>query len=481
MLAMWRLGKLAIVLGALCGTIPALAADVVLLPDPVAGAGVTEAEAEAIWLLVAEVMNDNEFVVITEPVLERVMGPVLRDCRATSSPEACASIALTSLPARLAVLLTMRSEGERLMLEVSFVGQETASPVQQMAVPVEMGKQRRVALQVTMFSLDVAEEEGQLPPAMVEAARRMVDASRPAPPDPVRVPPVDDLFGFDEDEELLADEDLMDETPQREPEEDERLPVPGAPRDDVPSRLYAGSERPFAARRGTGDQWLKEKRAHAGRVILEVRGSAGIGGLSRIATVLGEPSATNGELESTFIQEAPRYEVLGRAELYIGYAPATMVDIGVLVGVNFARDFVTVGYMQQGQEPLLGEPEELFVVRPYLQPRLRLYLVPLGVAKPYVVLGGEMIFVSTWDFDVTTAEAFPRPSGGVMAGLLGGGGISFDPVPRVGVVIEATASRYLGDISGVRFEGTVVGVVPDPLPGVQRWSVGVGAGLQFRL
>lgn len=492
MVGMSRTARACVCLAMLIAPTSALAADVVLLPHAQAAPGVDESIASNVEALVSEVMQDNEFVVLDPEVVRRVLGPVLDSCTSDKAAS-CASVALTGTPARLAVLLTVLDEEGRTMLQVDFVGPDDPEPMRQMVLPMEEGKERRLALQITMFAIDTAEDLGPAPPALVESARHLV-ATEPEVVTRIEGPKVEDLLAEEpeEVEPLVFDEpEPTDpegpelEVPDEIFEEEERGEVGSLEWQDedgqIPRRFYLGSERSYKEHRGRGDGWLKKKRPHAGRVLFEVRGGVGLGDLTRSTTVLGEPSSVEGQLASTFFQEAPQFGVVGRVEGYVGYAPVTMIDVGLLVGVNIASDDVTVGYMGTDEEPDLGSTEQLTVPRVYLQPRLRAYLVPLGIAKPYLLVGGEILFVPDWAFDITTNEPFPRPAGGITGGAVGGGGLSIDPDPRMGLLLEVTGTRYFGGLSGPRFEGELIGTAPPGLDGVRRWAVGISLGLQFRL
>lgn len=165
---------------------PGVAADAVLVPQASASEGLSPTVASNIEGLVGEVMRDNEFVVLTPDVVRRAIGPVLDTCT-LEDMASCATVALSSTPARLAILLRVSLLDGRTMLHVDFIGPGGSEPIRQMVLPVESGRERRVALQVTMFALDVAGELGPAPPALVDAARHLAmgGSSRPLVTEPV--------------------------------------------------------------------------------------------------------------------------------------------------------------------------------------------------------------------------------------------------------------------------------------------------------
>jgi hypothetical protein len=265
--------------------------------------------------------------------------------------------------------------------------------------------------------------------------------------------------------------------PELEFDEPDVEPI-GPPDVDLAPRLYTGSRGAYEAREGRAEDWYRKQSPHAGRFIVQLRGGLAHSDINRSATSL---LATDGsEVTAAAWLEGPIKGVGGRLEALIGYAPATMIDFGVLLGVDVARDTVVLGYMREGEPAEIGAPETFSSVRVGVQPRIRLFPVTLGAIKPYLLVGAEAGFIKTWSFEVTDAQPFPRPPGGTRWSVVGGAGISLDPHPRVGILLEAAVHYHLGDVAKVRTNGVLVGDAP-AAPVGSGFAIVPIAGLELRL
>jgi hypothetical protein len=477
----------------------ARADDVILVPHIWAPDSMDPAYVRLLEQDLKTVLEDNDFLVLDTDAVSRGAGIDLAACDFARMP-VCTTEALQSLPVRVAVLLTLQETPDATLLYVDFYDKR-GEPFMQAELPVEIGKERKLALSVALFAVDAIVAVGPSPDAVVTAATRLVQGdARPAsaPVEQGDIVVYSPTFDDDEPAPVTPDEDEDDV-------DDGPLTLDGgAPEDDVdggvdeddddpverirdlgtlPPRLVLGAGRAFAARDEDADRWYQRRSPHAGRVILELRGGFSHSDGRRAAfsfAYLEEPTDTTPE--TLLWLEGPIRGLSGRAAGYVGYAPTTWIDAGLMVGVHASQDTIAIGYLHPDEDPDLGPANKFPVYRLFFQPRARFWPVGVGPAKPYVAVGAEATIVRNWTFTAEGAEAFARPPGGVMASFMGAAGLTLDPHPRVGLVLEVQALYHLGTLSNPRvgLGGDMVGNYP-PAPKGSGFGIAPEVGFQLRL
>ncbi len=444
--------------------------DVLLVPEMQASTEIDPGWARVVQQTVLDVLRDNGFLVYDAPTVRRVAGGVLDVCP-NGEQVRCLRDALQSLPARVGMQLTLIAspEGDS-TLGVEFFDELQLDPVARLDLPIAQGREQRVALQVAMFALDTIADVGVSSPALLEAARRQID---PAPTTPPPTPTTGDLWSTEDGE----DEGLPD--PADDALEDEEPVKPVVIEDELMPRMIAGSRAAYDARTVRAEEWYTKRTPHAGRVIIELRGGIGHTDVNRYAVSLGAPDG-NGDLTTTVWFEGPTAGVGGRIGAFLGYAPLTFFDFGVMAGAWIAEDTITLGYMANGAAPELGEPATFAVARPYVQPRVRFWFVPTGPVKPYLAAGVELSFVALWKFAAETTEPFQRPNGGMITSPTGALGVGFDPHPNVGILVEGAFQYHLGPLGRNRNGGELLGD-PPALSAPVGFTIVPEIALQFRL
>jgi hypothetical protein len=255
--------------------------------------------------------------------------------------------------------------------------------------------------------------------------------------------------------------------------------------EEVPARYAAGVEDRFRASGLSADEWLARTTPHAGRVLFEVRAGVGGGDVDRAADV--RVQAVEGAATGSWYSEGPAAGRRPRADVFVGYAPLAAIDVGVLAGVQYGHRVVGTRVISVSSEGDLvstdpSGPFEVQAVQVYVQPRIRLFPVPLGPVKPYLLTG--MDFRVFDDYEIVQPESlrYPQPLGGLIPGWHGGAGLMFDPVPTVGAFVEGGYTRHFGAFSAAQ-EITVGDWTQNtPAPQVtQRITLSLVGGLQFRI
>lgn len=477
---MLRSGKwrgLLVVASLLFAARSASAEDTILVPALLGASDIDPGWVSDVEREVIRVLTENGLVVIDATTARRQLGGLIDDCP-SNQRAACIRDALMSLPPRVGLQLSMRSEADgRVMLSGDFYAEDTAEPVGQLALPVERGREARLALQIALFALDTSQEVGPASPGMVQAARHMV--SPPAAPttNPQPSPePANPVW-----DELLEDEDDPSSAVSIAEEEEYAQPI----HEDIPpDRFLVGVRKAFDARDGEAMAWYQRNAPHGGRFLLEVRGGIGHADVNRLAISLLGP-VENDPREATWY-EGPRRGVGGRVDLFVGYAPASWFDIGVVAGLWIAKDQITVGYEADNTAPNTSPAVLFTATRASVQPRARFWLVQAGIAKPYLAAGVDLTFVGSWRFtpEATSpggpVEPFQRPSAGLVVSPAGSLGLSVDVDPRVGIVLDGTFFYHTGPLSRNRQAGVLVGT-PPTLEAPAGFTIAPSLGLQIRL
>jgi hypothetical protein len=253
----------------------------------------------------------------------------------------------------------------------------------------------------------------------------------------------------------------------------------------VSERHLLGSEQAFRKSGLDPRDFMFQKTPHAGRLTVQVGAALGMGDVDREAVALA--LVEGGTQTNAFYEEGPDTANRVRGDIYVGYAPATMVDVGLTAGLQYSgRDILLarVDRAPSGQD-VRGTPrlEEIQAVQFYLQPRARAYLVPLGPAKPYLFTGMELRIMDSYDVAGSDVQYLLPDKAAVIPGWVGGGGLMIDPGPIVGLYAEGSYTYHFGQYARPAQGYTLADWQPTypPLTETAHMTVAIGGGIQFRL
>jgi hypothetical protein len=264
--------------------------------------------------------------------------------------------------------------------------------------------------------------------------------------------------------------------------------LPVAPPDSFESRLerarlsarhVAGVEKQFQRTTRPPLEWYRRNSPHAGRTIAEIRGGYGIGDVDRAADVSVDLE-NSGDQVSQWFQEGPREGQRLRGAVYIGYAPAAWIDVGVAAGVQYGVRGLTTGYTVNGVQTEDAGADEADAAQLYFDPMIRLYPVMLGPVKPYAMVQGDFRLFDDYAIIDPDDADFPEPPGGAVLGVGGGGGLLIDPGPVVGFFVEGSYVKHTGIRSKAAFQGEPPND-PPPAPAAVGYTIGLVGGVQFRI
>lgn len=521
----------------------AQAAEPVFVPDFTYGTANEFQVAVMVQGMVTDRLLQDGHIVLTNDVVAPVTGgEVITNC--SVRPD-CPSAALPQLPTKVAVVTRVDRVGGNLVGHLELYEQSSANPLDVRDIPIVNGNEHLFANEVSAATAQLLARLGPSPDTVLMAAARLIAGQPPATPMPAPAPVVMPAPVIAPapvmPAPVVAPAPVMPQpagpmiTPPPQPVAPTpgpgpapvgpRGPISGAPGGAPPTGVapsyqpkrfdgstpHEGPLEPILEGTGIGRRhmigleqnfrksgldprdWLFRSMSHSGRLTVEIRAGLGIGDTDRWAAMRVE-SRTDGSQNATYL-EAPSPARRPRGSLYIGYAPAAMVDVGALVGLQWGNRTTSTGVFQtDGEGNLLAEPSisaetPVQAVQLVLQPRVRGYLVPMGPAKPFLFTGAEFRVFNQYLVDQPPNIFYLAPPAGMVPGWVGGGGLLIDPSPIVGLFAEGSYTKHFGSRSMVTGPDPATGATPwdaaaFPLPtppNYAGYTVTITGGVQFRL
>ena len=475
---------------ALLGDLEASAAEPILVPEFTPGTPNEFTAAVMIGSQVKDRLLADGHIVLDDSVVAPVVGDqATLNC--VSNP-GCPTQVLKRLPTRIAVVVRISRQGNSLMGHLEMWEQSSVNPVIVRDVPLAPGNEALFADEVSMATAELIRRVGPSPDAVLMAAARLIAGQAPnagpqpgpvQPPPPVApvprpLPPPPAPIARAPQPILQLDDSVPGNPTLPRPQPTGAL---GAETGVYPRHLI-GSERHFEKTGGDPRDWVYKTMPHAGRVAFEIRAGLSIGDNDRTADIRVELLDGN-EQRGSFYQEGPLAARRPQGGIYLGYAPATMIDFGVAAGLQWGKRSFTTGWTRvsetnpsEAKSPVSSGDQVMF----YIQPRLRGYLVPVGPAKPYLFTGVDIRVFDSYDLEQPDNFVYPVPPGGVVPGWIGGGGLMIDPSPIVGFFFESSYTQFFGDRAGPSVLGTWA---HDSLglPVGVGYNVGLTGGVQIRI
>ena len=306
---------------------------------------------------------------------------------------------------------------------------------------------------------------------------------------------VEDLI--DEDAGVLLEIAVADEGPEvsevfEEPAIEQPLtsePVERVDNRDLPDRkalnldpiLYGALKR---SDRGL-ESWLHRMRPHVNNGHFEIFGGAPYGDTVRTydVRVALESSTLEqiGVYERDIYTEGVGFEFGGA----IGFTPSPWVDFSALFSMMGGVKQLTTGWATIDgnilQDSDVYEHDSTRSLSALIEPRMRLYLVPVSWMKLYALGGITVRFADAYDVPDLNVVDYPDRPSWTMVGWMVGGGLMFDPHERLGIFVETPWVHWFQPGDNYSQES---GVLPPIMPGsVNRtgWVLRGSVGLQFRL
>ena len=469
---------------ALLGGTSANAAEPILVPEFSTGSQNEFTAAVMIGSQVKDRLLADGHIVLDDSVV----GPVIGDqatANCVSNPQ-CPTAFLKRLPTRIAVVVRISRVGHSLMGHLEMWEQSSMKPniVRDIAIPP--GNEAMFANEVSMATAELIRRVGPSPDSVLMAAARLIAGQAPnAGPQPGPVPrpppvapvprPLPTPLPVPQPAQPVVQ---LDGPPQPNPG-----PIGSLGEETgVFPRHVRGSDKHYEKSGQDPRDWVYKNMPHAGRVAFEIRAGLSLGDNDRTSDIRVELRDGNKQ-SASFYQEGPRYSRRPQGGIYLGYAPATMVDIGVAGGLQWGHRSFTTGWKRVSQTnpgSAISDPRSGDQVMFYVQPRVRGYLVPVGAAKPYLVTGIDLRVFDGYDLEQPDGFEYPVPPGGVVPGWVGGGGLMIDPSPIAGFFFETAYALYFGPRASAAVSGTWSHEALEVPTGV-GYNVGLTGGVQIRI
>lgn len=470
----------------------AQAGEAVLLPDFTPGTVSEFGLASLMQQTTAEALTRAGHVVLRTEAVRGIVGENALD--ACFDEDTCPRTALGKLPARYAIVVRVRRDGQKVFADIRLHEQTGIRPLEEITVEVVPGEEDEIGRKAADLVDEMAKVMGPADARDLLAAAKIIAAfeegsAEPDTPDPIPDPVEPDPPADPDPPAIVTGPKPPPPDPQPDPD-----PRP-TPIEDLDLTTAEGLAQAldgtnYAKRHLVGVRdnfvesgldvraWAARRTPHAGRTIIEVRGGVGIGDVDRLAQV--RTTVAGGE-QTQWFREGPTSATRVRGGLFVGYAPTAWIDVGALMGLQYGERELDSGWSDDagGGETSLDSVE---AVQFYLQPRLRFYPVRMGPVKPYVAAGADLRFFDQWRIKPVDGVEYGEPPGGMVPGALVAGGLLIDPSPIVGFFFEASYAPNFGPRSQA---AQLPGVdVPAGAPIIVEGDgrvIGLVGGLQFRL
>ena len=233
------------------------------------------------------------------------------------------------------------------------------------------------------------------------------------------------------------------------------------------------------------EQWLKKWRPHVNNAHIEVFGGVPYGDTVRSYDVRLTLDADTldpiGSAQRDIFVEGIGYE-FGAS---FGFTPIPWLDFSALFSVTGGVKELTTGWATV--DGVLVADSSLMEHTPaqswqaVVEPRVRLYLLPVSWMKLYGLGGITVRFSDSFEAPDLNTVVFPDRPSWTNVGWMVGGGLMFDPHDRIGIFVETPWVHWFspGDSYSAQ-EGTLPPILAQP---VERtgWVLRGNAGIQFRL
>ena len=225
---------------------------------------------------------------------------------------------------------------------------------------------------------------------------------------------------------------LGDQKVYREPDEDR---VESAPL--LMPRAWHGlpqrSQTRFVLSQQDWPEWRRKRSLRTGRFEISAWGGMGFGDVSRqydIRVALNEPTPNN-------FQETGRYghhdfivDSGFVAGFGVSFAPAWWFDLGLIGSFQAGQKHLSTGWEQyldgERVDYDIRNHDPAFAGIGILEPRIRLFLVPLGPVKPYVAGGAAFRILDGYQVPDLDDVAYPDLPSVIDLMVVAGGGLAID-------------------------------------------------------
>lgn len=225
-------------------------------------------------------------------------------------------------------------------------------------------------------------------------------------------------------------------------------------------RLPSGASEDYYSQYIGADEWLKEARVRSGNITLEIFSGAVFGDVThRYDTRVGfEADGESAYGIYKYDSFLPGYGAIFGGS--IGFMPLWWLEISVSGGASLVQKELSTGWEQRNANGEVSPNNYPYdpVMAGYgeLEPRLKFYLLPTGPVKPYVLMGSTIRFYDGYVVQDLKTVDYENTVGGTHAGIMAGGGLSFDSAGPVGVFVDVPWTYMLNQETYEETTGEIV-------------------------
>jgi hypothetical protein len=208
------------------------------------------------------------------------------------------------------------------------------------------------------------------------------------------------------------------------------------------------------------DRWLDAERVRTGHVTLELGAGWAMGDVDRGYGVRVGLEKQGADFEpattSTWVGAGSGSGLHGW--LGVGYSPAWWVETSLVVGVQYGRKHLDIGWECPPTECQPSSWEYTYdpvvAAQMVVRPRARFFPTATGVVKPYLLVAFD---VGLYDgFAVSNPDvAYPAVDGGVSYGPTAGLGVNIAPIPALSLFVEVPGTLELSPATRVSLDSTL--------------------------
>ena len=467
---------------ALAGT--ASAQDVVLppyTPRTTSDFGLAEDLTEASW----QALSSSDLSYAGPVDIRRRVGAPAEACWDVKE---CVPLLFERFPeARLASVGSVGWEDGMVQAKVRFYGFGDPSPIEVVIRPVDPSAMGEFSAEMTALARDLLP---LLPPR--EGATDGGNAGAAV---------VDSSQGSRQDEERQARDD---EAARRADEAQRRKEDARVPPEVLAQEQAAEARRVEAERRRLGlpkcafqryqdsglsyEDWSNDARVRARHGVIEFMGGVAMGDVDRrYDTRVWVEQDERGGLGTV---DTYQYEsfLQGRGfegTVALGYLPVWWLEIGVSGGIQLTSKQLTTGWEQTiaGSSTIVDSDSRIYdpasAMVATVMPRLRGYVLPTGVVKPFLLAGATFRMADGYSVPDLALIDYPDRPGALAYGPTVGAGVAFDFPGAASIMLEVPWTWMLSEPYYLADTG-LVQQIPEQLVGSgQLLSARMGLGLRF--
>ncbi|MEN9786223.1 MAG: hypothetical protein RLZZ299_1487 [Pseudomonadota bacterium] len=471
---------------------PARAEDVIA-PDPTPRSLEDFTLAFAVQEALLEALRAGGVDVVDADTMRKWAVPAMDGCAENAE---CLTDTWPATDARLAIVMLAGRVPGGIDVEVRLHGADAEAPFKVYADSVKDGEEPRWARETARRVRDalalMPERSIAKPELRKKGAKTRASVVAPPPADDVDVAPpsTQNPTAFREEGDEFPD---LSGAPRRKAGADARSERQRDRDSAELAKLHLprGAVQRFERSGLSLDAWKGRARVRSGQMLLEFNGGYGLGATDRGYSVRTKVTREQESLPSGAVSyvynttAASTWQGIGAGDGVsvggsLGYAPTWWLDTSLHVGVQFGRNLLVAGYeCPEGCDPPSGTfaPEPARAAQLLLEPRVRLWATPTGIAKPYALVGFTTLVhgpIVVPDGDVI----YPDAETGYEFGPMGGAGLTFDATPFFSVYVESPVTWLIPRGDGESLNAAVQ-ATPLRLEGT-RVLVRPGAGVAIR-